>query len=85
MLRIQPTDFFSFYSQSCVSKEQIVPLAVTIREENRNEMFIRHHIEIPARSSCCKIHTAPERILPEAFLALLPYKVEDQFYIHKPI
>lgn len=53
---------------------------MTIREEDRNEMFIRRHIDIPAGSRCCEIHTVDKRLLREAFVSLVPHKVEDRFF-----
>ncbi|CAF4519829.1 unnamed protein product [Rotaria sp. Silwood2] len=67
-------------SQCCVCKEQMMPPTVTIREEDRNELFIRRHIEIPSGSRCCKKHTVDKRLLPEAFLSLVPHKVEYRLF-----
>lgn len=53
---------------------------MTIREEDRNEMFIRRHIDIPAGSRCCEIHTVDKRLLREAFFSLVSHKVGDRFF-----
>ncbi|CAF3921151.1 unnamed protein product [Rotaria magnacalcarata] len=50
-------------SQCCVCKKQIVPSTVTIREADRTELFIRRHIDIPAGSRCCKLHTVDKRLI----------------------
>ena len=57
-----------------------MPPAVTIRKEDRTEMFIRRHIEIPAGSRCCKKHTIHERLLPEAFLSIVSHKLENRLF-----
>lgn len=72
--------YFSFYSQCCVCKEKIVPPAVTIREEDREEMFIRRHIEIPPGSRCCTKHTIDKRLLPDVFLSLVPYRLDYRLF-----
>lgn len=51
---------------------------MTIREEDRTEMFIRRHIDIPAGSRCCESHTVDKRLLHEAFLSLMPHQVQHR-------
>ncbi|CAF3365146.1 unnamed protein product [Rotaria socialis] len=63
-------------SQCCVCKKQIVPPTVTILEADRTELFIRRHIEIPAGSRCCTLHTVGKRLIPEAFQSLVPRKAQ---------
>ena len=52
---------------------------VTICEEDRKEMFLRRHVEIPSGSRCCEVHTINNRLLPEAFLSLVPHRMEYRF------
>ncbi|CAF3462720.1 unnamed protein product [Rotaria socialis] len=66
--------------QCCVCKKQIVPPTVTICEADRTELFIRRHIEIPAGSRGCKLHTADKRLIPEAFQSLVPHKVQYRLF-----
>ena len=77
---MQTVNSFLFYSQCCVCRGLIVPPAVTIREQDRIEIFIRRQIEIPVGSRCCKIHTVDKHLSPEAFLSVVPHKVEDRFF-----
>jgi hypothetical protein len=56
----------------------MVPPTWTIREDDRNEMFMRRHIEIPVRSQCCDAHIKDGHLSREAFLSLTPYKVENR-------
>ncbi len=51
----------------------MIPPTWTIREEDRNEMFIQRHIDMPAESRCWNGH-----LTWEAFLSLTPYKVENR-------
>ncbi len=51
-----------FCSQCYVCEEQMVPPTWTIREDDRNEMFIRRHIDIPAESRCCKGYTVDDHL-----------------------
>ncbi|CAF4512848.1 unnamed protein product [Rotaria socialis] len=62
------------------AKKQIVPTTVTIREADRTELFIRRHIEMPAGSRCCKLHTVDKRLIPEAFQSLAPHKVQYRLF-----
>ena len=43
-------------------------------------MFIRRHIEIPSGSRCCEVHTVNKHLLPEAFLSLIPHKMEYRLF-----
>ena len=43
-------------------------------------MFIRRHIDIPAGSRCCGSHTIDKRLSREAFLSLMPYKVQNRSF-----
>ena len=52
----------------------------TIREEDRKEMFVRRHIEIASGSRCCEVHTVNKRLLPEAFLSLVPHRMEYRLF-----
>ena len=44
--------------------------------EDSKEMFIRRHIEIPSGSRRREAHTVNKHLLPEAFLSLVPHKME---------
>ena len=85
---MQTVNSFLFYSQCCVCRGcrgLIVPPAVTIREQDRTEIFIRRQIEIPVGSRCCKIHTVDKHLSAEAFLSVVPYKVEDRLFYRKSL
>ena len=71
---------FRFFSQCCVCKEQIVPPAVTIRKEDREEMFFRRNIEIPSGSRCCNKHTIDKRLLPDVFLSMIPHRFDYRIF-----
>ena len=45
----------------------MTPPTWTIRKDDRNELFIRRHMDIPARSRCCKSHTVNDHLSREAF------------------
>ena len=51
---------------------------MTIREEDRSEMLIRRHIDIPTGSRCCAAHTVNKRLSREAFLSLMPHQVQNR-------
>ena len=53
---------------------------ITIRAEDRKEMFVRRHIEIASGSRCCEVHTVNKRLLPEVFLSLVPYRMEYRLF-----
>ena len=57
-----------------------MPSMVTVREEDRREMFIRRHIEISSGFRCCEAHTVNKHLLPEAFLSLMPHKMEYRLF-----
>jgi hypothetical protein len=53
---------------------------VTIREEDRTEMFLQRHIDIPTGSRCCESHTFDKRLTYEAFMSLEPQKVQSRSF-----
>jgi hypothetical protein len=63
-----------------IAIKQMVPPTWTVREDDRNEMFIRRHIDIPPESRCCKGHTVDDHLTREAFSSLRPYKVENRLF-----
>ncbi len=58
----------------------MVPPTWTIQEDDRNEMFIRRHIDITRESRCCQDHTADDHLKREAFWSLTPYRIENRLF-----
>jgi len=48
-------------------------------------MFIRRHIDIPAGSRCCESHTIDKCLSREAFLSLMPHKVQIQSFSREDV
>ena len=53
-----------------------MPPAVTIRKEDRKEMFFRRNIEIPSGSRCCNKRTIDKRLMPDVFLSMVPHRLD---------
>ena len=74
-----------FCRQCCVCKVHMVPPTKIIGEDDRSEMFLRRHINIPIGSRCCASHMIANQLSSEAFSSLLPYKVEDRVSLRKDL
>ncbi|CAF5166517.1 unnamed protein product, partial [Rotaria magnacalcarata] len=61
-------------------KIQMVPPTVTIKKEDRSNIFIRRNIFIPKGSRCCKIHTSNGYLLREDFFKLTAYKDDYRIF-----
>ncbi|CAF4965815.1 unnamed protein product, partial [Rotaria socialis] len=59
---------------------QMVPPTVTIKKEDRSNIFIRRNIFIPKGSRCCKIHTSNGYLLREDFFKLTAYKDDYRIF-----
>ena len=57
-----------------------MPPAVTIRKEDRKEMFFRRNIEIPSGFRCCNKHTVDKRLLPDVFLSMIPHRLDYRLF-----
>jgi hypothetical protein len=66
------------FSQCCICKVRMVPPTVTIRAEDRQEMFLRRHIIIPTGSRCCESHLVNGHLMPSVFLTIQPYMLENR-------
>ena len=58
----------------------MVPPAVNIKEEDRNNMLIRRNISIPKGSCCCEKHTLNGYLKHESFFGLTAYKSDYQIF-----
>jgi hypothetical protein len=63
----------------------MVPPTKVIGEDDRSEMFLRRHIDIPTGSRCCASHMIDNRLSYEAFSYLMPYKVENRVFSLKDL
>ncbi|CAF3514075.1 unnamed protein product [Rotaria socialis] len=67
-------------SQCCVSRIKLVPPTVTIKKEDRSNIFIRRNMFFPKGSRCCKIHTSNGYLLLEDFFKLTAYKDDYRIF-----
>ena len=74
-----------FCSQCCVCKIQMVPPTKIIGEDDRSEMFLRRHIDIPKGSRCCASHMIDNRLSCEEFSSVQPYKVQSRPFCVKDL
>ncbi|CAF3184663.1 unnamed protein product [Rotaria sp. Silwood2] len=65
-------------SQCCVCRIQLNPPAVTVKKEDRDNMFVKRNIVIPKGSRCCKMHTVNGFLSHEAFSAITAYKIREE-------
>ncbi|CAF3409633.1 unnamed protein product [Rotaria socialis] len=59
---------------------KMVPPTVTIKKEDRSNIFIRRNIFFPKGSRCCKIHTSNGYLLREDFFKLTAYKDDYRIF-----
>ncbi|CAF4941970.1 unnamed protein product [Rotaria sp. Silwood1] len=65
-------------SQCCVCRVQLNPPTMTVKKEDRDNMFVKRNIVIPKGSRCCKMHTVNGFLSHEAFSAITAYKVREE-------
>ena len=79
-LNLSSKNFCFDFSQCCVCRIQLVPLTVTIKTEDRKKILIRHNIDIPEGSRCCKDHTSKGYLLHDGFFNLTAYKHDYKIF-----
>ncbi len=68
------------FSQCYVCRVQLTPPTVTVKEEDRDNIFVKRNIVIPKDSRCCAMHTVNGFLSREAFFAITAYKVRYETF-----